>query len=168
MAGLLDITVDDVNIDEMNFSMDKILREYPTRILPVKLHERTGKAKKNPFEEIDINLNQTDMITFHTSLDRIHYWIKTFDLFYYHKLGDRKNLDINWFDVPEKWTNPEDSNEIVIELYNKGDRQNLLYNVTFFVTTGTIRVQGKKHMTFVQKHFPLLKKILAKLLLYAK
>ena len=167
MAGL-EINIEDLNLDEMDVSMDKVLHEYPISILPKKFHERTGKAKKNLFEEVDKKLYQKDMITFHTSVDRVHYWIKTFDFFYYHHLGNRTSLEIKWYDMPETWTNPEEKNSIVIELYNKGDLQNLLYNVTFYVTTGTIRVQGKKHMFFVQKHFPILKQILDKVVILCK
>jgi hypothetical protein len=143
--------------------MDKILREYPAHVLPTKLHERTGKAKKkNLFEEIDTGLHQSDTVTFHTSLDRVLPWIKALDYFYYQQLGNRKEVDIKWYDRPETWSDPEDNNTIVIELYENGGEENLLYNVTFFITTGTIRVQGKYHETFVQKHFPLLKKTVEK------
>ena len=118
MAGL-EINIEDLNLDEMDVSMDKVLHEYPISILPKKFHERTGKAKKNLFEEVDKKLYQKDMITFHTSVDRVHYWIKTFDFFYYHHLGNRTSLEIKWYDMPETWTNPEEKNSIVIELYNK-------------------------------------------------
>jgi hypothetical protein len=37
----------------------------------------------------------------------------------------------------------------------------LQYGITFFVTTGTIRVQGSKYKHFAEKEFPILKEILA-------
>ena len=50
----------------------------------------------------------------------------------------------------------------LIEILDK--EQVLQFNITFFVTTGTIRVQGSKYMTFVHSHFPVLIQILAKLI----
>ena len=78
-------------------------------------------------------------------------------------MGKSDTYDINWYDDPEVWTDPQgQSNAIVIEVQDKsGDLQ---YNVTFFMTTGTIRVQGSKFMYFARKHFPVLRDIFNKLL----
>jgi len=144
--------------------MDKVLQDYHISSLPTKRSKRTGKAKNCLFEEIDLNLyNDDKIVTFYTSLERTHYWIKTLDIFYYDHLGSSESLEINWYDEPSKWTDHNNSsNAIVIEVLNTDTT--LQYNVTFFVTTGTIRVQGSKTMTFVRPHFPILKEILAKVL----
>lgn len=104
------------------------------------------------------------MITFHTTPARVYPWIKALDLFYFQHLGQDPNLQVKWFDTPEKWTIANNSNAIVIELLDKNNNMKLMYNVTFFVTTGTIRVQGNKYQTFVDKHFATLKEILSKVL----
>ena len=162
MAGIDDLS--DMHI-VINPNMDKILRDYPHNSLPTKLNRRTGKAKKCLYEEIDPNLYEKDarMVTFYTTLNRIHPWIKTLDVFYYDHLGSHDNFDIKWYDEPKSWTDPNNNgNSIIIEVLNKDEE--LQYNVTFFVTTGTIRVQGSKYMTFANSHFPKLKEILVKVL----
>lgn len=66
----------------VQFSMEKILADYPTHCLPNRLNKRTGKARKCLFDELDINLYDTEakMVAFHTSVERIHYWIKALEL----------------------------------------------------------------------------------------
>lgn len=104
------------------------------------------------------------MVTFHTDIHRLYPWIKTLDSFYYNHLGKCDEFNINWYDDPEIWENPSDNaNSIVIEI--RDNTNTLVYSITFFVTTGTIRAQGSKYMLFVEKHFPILKLILDKVLL---
>lgn len=144
--------------------MEKVLQNYLISNLLTKRNKRTGKAKNCLFVEIDFNLyNDDTIVTFYTSLERTHYWIKYFDIFYNDHLGSSESFEIKWYYEPSKWTDPNNnSNAIVIEVLNTDTT--LQYNVTFFVTTGTIRVQGSKTMTFVRSHFPILKEILAKVL----
>ena len=107
-----------LNLEEIDLSMDKVLREYPSKILPEKFNKRTGKAKNCLYENIDTNLYEKEMLTFHTSIDRIHSWIKTLDVFYYDFLGANDNLDIKWQDDPEVWTDRNcHGNSIVIEVW---------------------------------------------------
>ena len=150
-------------IENIDFSMEKVLKDYPFSILPTVFNKRTGKAANCLFEEISPNVyeNQARMITFHTSVDRIHAWIKCLDVFYYQYLGQSDKYNVKWHDEPEVWTDPHhQANSVVIDLLDNKD--NFLYNVTFFVTTGTIRAQGKRFMDFVQSHFPIIKDILRK------
>ncbi|CAC5387096.1 unnamed protein product [Mytilus coruscus] len=152
-------------LDIIDFSMDKVYKDYPVKMLPKILHKRTGNAMKCLFEDIDINLYEKEarMITFFTNVERIHPWIKTLDLFYYDHMGNNDKFDIKWYDVPATWSDPNNNNNsIVIEILDK--EQALQFNITFFVTTGTIRVQGSKYMTFVHSHFPVLTQILAKVI----
>ena len=101
------------------------------------------------------------MITFHTSLERIHLWIKTLDIFYYDFLESKNDLDIKWCDIPECWTDPNhQGNSIVIEV---SQLERLQYKLTFFVTTGTIMVQGTEYMTFTNTHITTLKSISEKI-----
>jgi hypothetical protein len=105
------------------------------------------------------------MNTFHTHVNRIYPWIKTLDTFYYIHLGKQSEYRIKWFDDPQGWKDISSANSIVIEVSQASDEVQL-YNLflTFFITTGTIRVQGTKYIMFVQKHFPVLKMILQKVL----
>lgn len=163
MAMAKPFDIDSLNINNMNFG--KVINDYPGKVIPLKLHDRTGKAKKCQFEAIDLNLYQREpkMVTFHTSRPRIQPWIATLDIFYYQYLGNDESLTIKWYDVPESWTEITNNNSIVIETINKEDNR-LMFNITFFVTTGTIRVQGTNYMTFVEEHFKILKDILKKVL----
>lgn len=153
-----------LNIDEIDLSWEKILSEYPPKDLPDKLNARTGKAKNCLFEQIDLNLyeEKAKIVTFHTDIKRIHPWIKTLHVFYYDFLGEQENLSINWHDEPKEWTDRNHSgNSIIIEV---SQSEKLQYNITFFVTTGTLRVQGVNYLTFVNTHFPILKQILTKVI----
>lgn len=160
---------DEIELDLEKFvdiDMDKVYEEYPVRFIPIKFHPRTGKAKKSLYEAIDndLYLKEPHMVTFHTTPSRVYPWIKALDIFYFQHLGQSHNLEVRWFDTPERWTVANNNNAIVIELLDKSDNMKLLYNVTFFVTTGTIRVQGSKYKTFVEKHFDKLKEVLQKVL----
>ena len=66
-----------------------------------------------------------------------------------------------WSDEPPELVDRESAaNTICIELHTIHEKQNtLLYKLTFFVTTGTIIVQGQKYKKFID-HFQLLTQIL--------
>lgn len=158
--------VDMTDVPKLDPSWTRIISEYPRSSLPKKLNKRTGKAKNSLFEELDVQLYEkgANMVTFHTDIHRLYPWIKTLDSFYYNHLGKCDEFNINWYDDPEIWENPSDNaNSIVIEI--RDNTNTLVYSIIFFVTTGTIRAQGSKYMLFVEKHFPILKLILDKVLL---
>jgi hypothetical protein len=138
----------------IDLSMEKILLEYPLECLPSKLNKRTGKALRCPFEAIDLNLYEEGArITFHTTLPRIQPWLKVLSIFYYDNLGKQDNIKLSWSDIPETWSDRHDAaNCILIEVKNLDET--LKYNLTFFVTTGTIRAQGSQYRLFTDKHFP--------------
>ncbi|CAC5421712.1 unnamed protein product [Mytilus coruscus] len=149
---------------KIDLSMDKTINDYPLSSLPSKQSKRTGKAKLSLFEQIDPNLydEHAKIITFYTNLDRIQPWIKTLDIYYYGNLRKEPDYDIEWYDEPKTWENRNNSgNSVMIEVLKKGELQ---FNITFFVTTGTIRVQGSHYSEFVDIHFPILKDILDKVL----
>ncbi|CAG2221419.1 ABCB1 [Mytilus edulis] len=162
------LTVSVIMVDlgklKIDLSMDKTINDYPLSSLPSKQNKRTGKAKLSLFEQIDPNLydEHAKIITFYTNLDRIQPWIKTLDIYYYDNLGKEPDYDIEWYDEPKTWENRNNSgNSVMIEVLKKGELQ---FNITFFVTTGTIRVQGSHYYEFVDIHFPILKDILDKVL----
>ena len=155
----------DVDIDNIDLTLDNILKVYPASVIPSKVKKRTGKAQRALFEEIDDNLYEKEArtITFNTHVNRIYPWIKTIDTFYYIHLGKQSEYRIKWLDDPQEWKDISSANSIVIEGSQASDEVQF-YNLTFFIITGTIRVQGTQYIIFVQKHFPVLKMILQKVL----
>ena len=145
---------------EVNNDMSRIYSEYPVECLPRKFNSRSGKAKYCQFEEIDMSLYQEPpkMVTFHTTEDRVLPWIMTLHTFYYENIGKWSEVEVNWKDVPENWSESNQSRSILIEILDK-DSNTLLYNVTLFLTTGTIRAQGNHYPMFVRNHFPILKRL---------
>lgn len=102
------------------------------------------------------------MLSFHTNIDRIQPWIKTLDVLYYENFGkEESEFRVLWSDEPPEWVDRESAaNTLCIELHTIHEKQNtLLYKLTFFVTTGTIIVQGQKYKKFID-HFQLLTQIL--------
>ena len=89
-------------------------------------------------------------------------WIKAFDTLYYDNLGKYESFDVKWFDDPPQWTEADNSSNTIgielsstdIELHNP-----LQYKITFYITTGTIQVQGNHKDLFVTDHFPILKSL---------
>lgn len=153
--------MDDLLID---LNLDQIQRDYPVTCLPSSLNKRSGKANKCLYEELDLKLYEptAKMVAFHTAINRIQPWLKTLDIFYYDNLGkEGSNYSVQWEDDPINWTDRNDANnKVTIQLHTLKDWTNtLLYKITFFVTTGTIIVQGNKYSLFTE-HFSTLKKIL--------
>lgn len=145
----------------IDLSMDKVLADYPAHCLPTKLNKRSRKTKKVAFEKLDLSLYQADarMVAFYTRVDRLLAWIKAFDILYYDNLGQQESFNVNWFDDPPNWTEAgSSSNTIVIE-FSSSDTEllnPLQYKITFYITTGTIQVQGNCKDIFVSEHFPIL------------
>jgi len=149
---------------EINLSMEKIIVDYPRNSLPTKFHKRTGKAKKCKYEEIDLTLYEPSarMLSFYTTIERIQPWIKALHVLYYDNLGNEgSEYLVKWDDEPSVWVDPNNAgNKIIIELHLIESKPNTLqYKLTFFVTTGTIVVQGQRYQMFVE-HFQKLKQIL--------
>ena len=134
-----------------------MLKEYPLSCVPEILHERTGKAIDSLFEEIDNGLYEGDIVTFHTSKERVHAWIKVLHIFYFENLGAWNDIDISWADSDEPWSDDK-SNFIIIEVKTKN--KVLIYNVTLFVNTGTIRIQGSQYDLYTTRHHVILKGLL--------
>lgn len=146
--------------------MDSVLKFYPINSLPSILNKRTGKAKKTKYEEIDNNLYDPEarMVAFHTTLERIIIWLKALEILYYDNLGKSDDLKVTWTDMPDTWIDRNNlSNQVVIDVYsNTSDGsadETRLYKLRFFVTTGTMQVQGNLHDTFTSSHFPVLKQL---------
>ena len=101
------------------------------------------------------------MITFHTKADRIIPLIKTLAIWYYDNISHIKGASVEWKDSPtHAWDSTAPNHMITIELHDQNVQDSLIYNLTLFVSTGTIRVQGHKFNFFVEKHFSQLLQIL--------
>ena len=159
LSALNQVKLEDL---EINLDIKHIIHSYPHAMLPTKLNPRTRKAKKTLFEKLDRHLydDSANMVAFHTSASRIHSWIKTLHILYFDNLGKRPDLNVHWFDVPEVWVDPlGSSNSVVVEV--RDVNESLIYGVTFFVTTGTIRAQGTDYKLFADCHFNILMQILS-------
>ena len=101
------------------------------------------------------------MVAFYTNRPRLLAWIKTLEILYYNNLGEEEKLNIVWQDEPNRWTDPDSAtNMIVIALHSNmcsTDENSLQYQLRFFITTGTIQVQGNNVSRFISEHFPKLK-----------
>ena len=159
------IKLEDLAID---LSMDRVMADYPASCFPDKLKRRTNKAKQSLFEQIDDKLYEpaAKMIAFHTDRNRLHAWIKAFEILYFNNIGNRENEVVNWSDDPPKWNDSNSANSIIIEYSSKNpDLANpLFFKITFYVTTGTIQVQGNHKDIFVNEHFDILKKLVQMIL----
>ena len=145
----------------VNVDMENILREYPATCIPHKFHPRTGKAKNAYFEKINSTLYEesASIATFYTSEERLLPWLRALEILYFDNIGKMNEVKITWHDHPENWDTPDNiQNSVIIEVID-AESNSLLYNVTVFVTTGTIRIQGKSYELFTNYHFPLLLKL---------
>ena len=148
----------------INLSMEKTNTSYPAHCLPSKLKKRNGKAKSCGFEEILLNHYEKEakMIAFHTNRPRLLAWIKALEILYYDNFGNEEDFIVDWQDEPHRWTDPESpANMIVISLHSANnsntEENSRKYQLRFFITTGTIQVQGNNVSLFVSEHFPKLK-----------
>ena len=151
---------------QIDLSLDKVLKQYPVDKLPTRLKRRTGKASKTGFETIDVNLYDpaAKMVAFHTHADRIIPWIKALDILYYDNFGQMDSMIVRWVDVPDQWTDASSiANSIVIELCSadKELANTLWYKLTFFISTGTVQVQGNEKDQFTNEHFAVLKRLVS-------
>jgi hypothetical protein len=145
----------------VNVEMESTLREYPATCIPQKFHPRTGKAKNAYFEKINATLYEesANIATFFTSEERLLPWLRALGILFFDNIGKMNEIKITWQDHPENWDNPDNvQNSVKIEVID-AESDSLLYNVTVFITTGTIRIQGKNFELFTNYHFPLLLKL---------
>lgn len=86
----------DCDISTFDLGMKKTYEDYPKKFIPTKLNPRTGKAKNCQFENLDMNLYNSEarLVAFYTTVDRIYPWIKALSVFYYDHLGDSDQLKV--------------------------------------------------------------------------
>jgi hypothetical protein len=123
------------------------------------------KAENCSFEKIDERLyeDSAKMVRFHSSENILFHWIKACNIFYYDNLSKIEEIDLKWADIPKEWEDPNGGNySIVIDVHDI-KQECLLYNVTIFIATGTIRFQGHCYRTFARHNFPILMDLVLRL-----
>jgi hypothetical protein len=74
-------------------------------------------------------------------------------------LRNEDDINLSWLKKPEIWADQHDqANRIIIGVENRDGTPK--YTLTFYVTTGTICVQGTQYRLFTDEHFPILREIL--------
>ena len=104
------------------------------------------------------------MAAFHTHADRIIPWIKALAIFNYVNIGQMDSMIVRWVDARDQWTDASNiSNSIVIELCSadKELANTFGYKLTFFISTGTVQVQGNEKDQFTNEHFSVLKRLVS-------
>ena len=151
--------LDNLNID---LAIDRISKYYPTHCLPSELKKRNGKAKKCGFKEIFQHLYNVEarMVAFHTSHSRLIMWVKALGILYYDNLGKNRKFNVVWKDVPNRWTDRNNSaNSVVIEVHTADEtaENSFMYKIKFFITRGTIQAQGNCVDIIAKEDFTVLK-----------
>lgn len=90
-------------------------------------------------------------------------YIQTLYIIFFESIGKSSEFEVNWYDTPEKWELQCAVNAINIDVRMKENTENILFKVTFFVTTGTIQIQGNYKDCFITEIFPCLKSLANKL-----
>ena len=127
--------------------------------IPSKLRPPTGtKVKKAAFEEINDHLydKEAKMAAFRVPQEKIIHYISALHVIFYDNVGNESKYDVQWSETPNKWEKDNMANAICIDVTEKVE-EDRLFKVTFFITTGTIQVQGNRKDLFVKKIFPKLK-----------
>ena len=133
---------------------------YPQRTLyPIKpFKEKSGKQRKLLLEEIDTSLYKPTArcAIFCTTEDKILFWIKAFQDYYFDALYDNDQYHIKWIDH----LNYDDTafEHIVLKISRlpEGNRT-LLFTLSVYLTTGVIMCQGIAYEIWCRKEFPFIK-----------
>lgn len=89
----------------------------------------------------------------------IHPYIQALHFIFFESIGNSEEFDVKWYDVPDEWKLNCGTNSINIDVHKKENTEDMLFKVTFFVTTGTIQIQGNAKDSFVNEIFPRLKQL---------
>lgn len=92
----------------------------------------------------------------------IHPYIQALHFLFFESIGNSEEFDVKWYDVPDEWKLNCGTNAINIDIYKKENTEDMLFKVTFFVTTGTIQIQGNAKDSFANEVSPCLKQLAAK------
>jgi hypothetical protein len=148
-----------INYD--NLSCYKSVSEYPDSCIPTSLRPPTGKARKADFEQINLHLyaKEAKMAAFRVERKMVNPYIQALHFIFYERIGNSAEFMVKWYDVPEEWKNDCVANAINIDVYRKENTDEMLFKITFFITTGTIQIQGNAKNCFTNEIFPCLKKL---------
>jgi hypothetical protein len=141
-----------------------LTNDYPEECIPAILRPPTGaKVRKALHEEINSQLyaDEAKIAAFRVERQMILPYIQALHLIF-ENIGKSSHFDVNWYDTPEKWESHCTANAINIDVHTKENTEsnpNMLFKVTFFVTTGTVQIQGNGKDSFVSEIFPTLKSL---------
>lgn len=78
------------------------------------------------------------MAAFRVERNMIHPYIQALHFLFFENIRNSEEFDVKWYDVPDEWKLNCGTNSINI-IYKKENTEDMLFKVTFFVTTGTIQ-----------------------------
>lgn len=150
------------NINYEKLSCSKSTHDYPEDCIHTNLRPLAGaKARKADFEQINPRLYAAEakMAAFRVERNMIHSYIQALHFLFFESIGNSEEFDVKWYDVPDEWKLNCGTNAINIDIYKKENTEDMLFKVTFFVTTGTIQIQGNAKDSFANEVYPYLKQL---------
>lgn len=153
------------NINYEKLSCYKSTHDYPEDCIPTNSRPPAGaKARKADFEQINPNLyaEEAKIAAFRIERNLIYPYIQALHFIFFESIGNSEEFDVKWYDVPDEWKLNCGANSINIDVHKKENTDDMLFKVTFFVTTGTIQIQGNAKDSFVNEIFPRLKQLAVK------
>lgn len=124
----------------------------PNDCIPTNLRPPAGaKARKADFEQINPHLYAAEakMAAFCVERNIIHPYIQALHFLFFESIGNSEEFDVKWYEVPDEWKLNCGTNSINIDIF-----KDMLFKVTFSVTTGTIQIQENAKDSFVNEVFP--------------
>lgn len=159
------VSSDESTTKVSNNKVPRVIANEPdhtfSRYVIDKFKTKASGSKSVPFESIDPNLYKpkAKLVGFRTSEDRIALWIEAITTRYIDSMAHEQEVIVTWEEL-ESYANPGKPDKIVLSVRRKDEK---LFVLSVFITTGRIQVQGAYHAEWSTKEFPLLMKIINKI-----
>ncbi len=136
------------------------------RHIPTALKPPSDSAKKIPFEAVDLSLYKATArcVSFRTVKDRMLMWIwGLIELYEYSsefKEAQKIESTMKWVKDNSEISLSEETiiaDKLIIQLNKRDGVSEHFCTVTYFLTSGTVMIQGNGHKEWAEKHFPALK-----------
>ena len=127
-----------------------------------------NKNKSLSYEHMEIDQYKTKMCSFKTSADKMKFWIKAIEDYFWEEIGSKTDYSLIWKELKDQ---KGDIEQIVITISKSGTPGNTntstkgeekLMLIKILLTTGTIMCQGNKFHHFRDECFPALKTLVDK------
>jgi hypothetical protein len=121
--------------------------------LPSRLKRSSSKkAKLAKYESVDPGQYEAGAhcVTFRTSLDHLHAWIRALWVVYYNTMGEMANAQVQWAEEEGIITIQVSKTDTKTEMSSDG----ILFKITVYMTTGLLMVQGKEFLAWVHRDLP--------------